>query len=67
MEHYDIEDLLSKYNVNLSGEQIDLMQRYVDLLYESSKTLNLTGFHTKYEILRNLIIKSMICFLYFLN
>jgi len=60
VEQYEVEQLFLNYGITLIDKQIDLFLQYVNLLYESNKKFNLTGFQSKKEIIKHLVLKSII-------
>ena len=55
-------DYCSFIGINLTNEQIEKIELYVDFLVDENKKYNLTGLKNKNDILFNLILKSLLIF-----
>jgi len=51
---------LNKYNIELSSEQIDLLQKYMEAVVEANKSFNLTAITDEQEFITKHIVDSLL-------
>ena len=59
MEHDQLFKMLVSSGIPIDEQRFSVLLRYADLLFESNKQFNLTGFKTSEDILNKLIITSL--------